>query len=86
MRALVQDRYGSPQVLPIVRVPDPAPAAGQLFVRVHAASVNARDGRVMRAVLRPGGRVVLSPAVGFPTNEESSVHWVYSCAQSWSTP
>ena len=48
MRALIQDRYGPPDVLRIARVPVSAPEAGQVLVRVHAASVNARDWHIMR--------------------------------------
>lgn len=48
MRALSQDRYGGPDVLSVVDVPRPVPAEGEVLVRVHAASVNARDWHVMR--------------------------------------
>ena len=48
MRALVQDRYGSPDVLHLADVARPIPAAGEVLVRVHAASVNARDWHIMR--------------------------------------
>ena len=48
MRALVQDRYGSPDVLRIDDVPTPVPSHGEVLVRVKAASVNARDWHVMR--------------------------------------
>lgn len=48
MTAIVQDRYGSPDVLRVARVPRPVPGPGQVLVRVHAASANARDWHVMR--------------------------------------
>jgi NADPH:quinone reductase-like Zn-dependent oxidoreductase len=48
MRALVQDRYGSPDVLRIDEVPRPDPGDGEVLVRVRAASVNARDWHTMR--------------------------------------
>src|SRR5688500_5905014 len=48
MRALVQDRYGGPDVLHLVDMPRPAPGHGEVLVRVEAASVNARDWHVMR--------------------------------------
>jgi NADPH:quinone reductase-like Zn-dependent oxidoreductase len=48
MKAIVQDRYGSPDVLALREVPTPAPAANEVLVRVHAASVNAFDWHLMR--------------------------------------
>ena len=48
MRALVQDRYGSPDVLRVDDVATPVPGHGEVLVRVEAASVNARDWHVMR--------------------------------------
>jgi len=59
MKAIVQERYGSPEVLELREVDQPAPADGEVLVRVHAASVNARDWHVMRgdpylARLMPG--------------------------------
>jgi NADPH:quinone reductase-like Zn-dependent oxidoreductase len=48
MRALIQDRYGSPDVLRIDDVPTPVPGDNDLLVRVKAASVNARDWHIMR--------------------------------------
>jgi NADPH:quinone reductase-like Zn-dependent oxidoreductase len=48
MKAIVQDRYGSPDVLAFRDVAVPTPAAGQVLVRVYAVSVNARDWHVMR--------------------------------------
>ena len=48
MRALVQDRYGSPDVLRVDDVATPVPGHGEVLVRVRAASVNARDWHVMR--------------------------------------
>lgn len=49
MKALVADRYGGPEVLRVEEVPTPEPGAGEMLVRVHAASLNALDRRTMRA-------------------------------------
>ncbi|MFF3017856.1 NAD(P)-dependent alcohol dehydrogenase [Streptomyces sp. NPDC057939] len=48
MKAIVQDRYGSPDVLELREVDRPAVADHEVLVRVHAASVNARDWHLMR--------------------------------------
>ncbi|WP_345069721.1 NAD(P)-dependent alcohol dehydrogenase [Phytohabitans flavus] len=48
MKAIVQDKYGSPDDLALREVDKPAPADGEVLVRVHAASINARDWHIMR--------------------------------------
>ena len=47
-RVVVQSKYGGPDVLQVTVQSRPEPAAGEVLVRVHAASVNARDWHVMR--------------------------------------
>lgn len=64
MRAVVRDRYGSPDVLRLAEVPKPAPGEGEVLVRVRAASVNAGDWRILRAapfLIRLGGYGLLTP-------------------------
>ena len=58
MKASFFRSYGGPEVLEYGELPDPAPAAGEVLVEVHAASVNAADWK-MRA-----GQY--GAAVGFP--------------------
>lgn len=48
MKALVQDIYGTSDVLRLEDVADPVPAAGEVLVRIAAASVNAADWHIMR--------------------------------------
>lgn len=43
MRAAVNLRYGSPDVLQIRELPTPQPKAGQVLVRVHASTVSRTD-------------------------------------------
>jgi NADPH:quinone reductase-like Zn-dependent oxidoreductase len=43
MRAAVLDRYGPPEVLRVEEVERPVPAADEVLVRVHAATVNRND-------------------------------------------
>ncbi|MDB5418214.1 MAG: hypothetical protein JWP50_1633 [Phenylobacterium sp.] len=62
MRAAVTTRYGSPDVVKIRDAPKPAPAAGEVLIRVHAATVNRTDcgelrprviGRLLFGLRRP---------------------------------
>ena len=58
MKAVVYDRYGSPEVLRVEDVPVPSPAAGQVRVKVAATSVNLSDWECLRgspAYARLGG-------------------------------
>ena len=52
MRALRYSRYGSPDVLEVVETDTPQPAAGELAVRVRAASLNPVDGKIRAGHLR----------------------------------
>ena len=52
MKAIVLDRYGTPDVLYLSNMPDPTPGANDVLVRVHASGVNpvdigVRQGRVL---------------------------------------
>ena len=49
MRAIVRNSYGSADVLRLEEVPKPVPKDDEVLVKVHAASVNPADWRVMRA-------------------------------------
>ena len=49
MKAVVNTRYGSPDVLRIREVPKPEPKAGEVLVRVHATTVSRTDCGVLRA-------------------------------------
>ena len=48
MKAVVQDEYGSPDVLRVEDLDEPTAGDGQVLVRVHATSVNPADWHVMR--------------------------------------
>jgi len=48
MKAICQDRYGSPDVLSLRDVTKPVPGDDEVLVRVRAASVNAYDWHYMR--------------------------------------
>ncbi|MBI2867028.1 MAG: NAD(P)-dependent alcohol dehydrogenase [Chloroflexi bacterium] len=49
MKAIVYTEYGPPDVLQLKEVKTPAPKDNQVLVRVHAASANAADWRLLRA-------------------------------------
>ena len=49
MRAVVQDRYGSPEVLRIEEVPKPEPGPRDVLIRVRASTVSQTDTHVRRA-------------------------------------
>ncbi len=48
MQAIVYHRYGSPDVLELKEVDKPVPAADQILIRVHNASVNPYDWHFLR--------------------------------------
>ncbi len=50
MTAVVQERYGGPEVLAVRDVVRPEPAAGQVLVAVRAAALNAADWHLMRGL------------------------------------
>jgi NADPH:quinone reductase-like Zn-dependent oxidoreductase len=51
MRAAQFSEFGGPEVLEVVEVPDPSPAAGQIRVRVRAAGINPIDWKLRRGLM-----------------------------------
>lgn len=48
MKAIVQDKYGSPDFLKLAEIDRPIPKDNEVLVRVHAASLHIGDWHVMR--------------------------------------
>ena len=59
MKAIVIHEYGPPDVLKYEDVPDPEPRAGEIRIRVHAATVN----RVLDVSLRAGKESARGPVL-----------------------
>src|ERR1700736_3640784 len=59
MRAIVIHHYGPPEVLGYEEVPAPQPRAGEIRIRVHAATVN----RVLDVSLRAGKEAARGPVL-----------------------
>jgi NADPH:quinone reductase-like Zn-dependent oxidoreductase len=53
MKAIVHDRYGTPDRLELRDVATPEPGSGQVAVRVHAASVNPLDWHMLTGTPMP---------------------------------
>jgi NADPH:quinone reductase-like Zn-dependent oxidoreductase len=56
MKAMVQHAYGPPDVIKLEEISKPVPGDADVLVKVHAASANAGDWRLMRAdpfIIRP---------------------------------
>lgn len=60
MRAMQYSRFGGPEVLSLVDVPDPVPTAGEVLIRVRASSVNPIDWK------KASGKMRLIMPVSFP--------------------
>ncbi|WP_343046164.1 zinc-binding alcohol dehydrogenase family protein [Nonomuraea typhae] len=55
MRAMEFARFGGPEVLEEVELPDPEPGPGELLIDVEAAGVNFADVRQVAGVYAPPG-------------------------------
>ena len=60
MKAIICTKYGSPDVLQLQEVAKPSPQDDEVLIKIHTASINTRDWRMMRANpffirLAPGG-------------------------------
>jgi len=49
MKAVINERYGSPDILEIREIPRPEPQAGEILIKIHATTVSRTDSGALRA-------------------------------------
>ena len=87
MRAIVQDRFGSPDVLQLADIDLPEIGADEVLVRVHAAALNPADWHIVRGdplvarlmgvgLIKPKARVAGLDAAGVVEAVGANVHGV----------
>ena len=76
MKAVVQRRYGPPDVLRVEEIDRPVPAHGQVLLRMRAASVNPADWHAI------GGRPFLVRLVGYGLGTPTQRRWTHQRARS----
>ena len=70
MKAIVQNAYGSPDVLELREIERPAVKDTEVLIRVHAASINAGDCFSLR-----GSPWLIRASVGFPKPKGHVLGW-----------
>ena len=65
MKAAVLDRYGPPEVVRVVELPDPTPGPRDVLVRIRASTVSAADWRMRSLAMPPGFGWLARPVFGF---------------------
>ena len=78
MKAIVQHRYGGPEVLALDEVDAPTPAGDEVLIRVQAVAVSAGDALIMRGEPRAvrlafGLRHPKRPTIGRDVDRKSVV-------------
>jgi hypothetical protein len=96
MKAAQFSRFGGPEVLEIVDLPDPHPGPGQIRIVVHAAGISATDPKLRAGIVNFGksAHSFKPGAFGFPSNapthsarsrkRTASVNWATFAAGSCS--
>ena len=64
MKAIVYDRYGSPDVLRMEEVPTPSPENGEVLIRIHATTVSSGDWRLRSLDMPAGFGLIARPVFG----------------------
>ena len=79
MKAIQYSRFGGPEVLEVVELPDPHPGPGQIRVAVRAAAVNPIDWKMRSGMMggdlpQTSGREVAGVVDAVGPNVESIYH------------
>lgn len=78
MRAAVVERYGPPEVVSVVDLPDPVAGKGQVLVRVHTTTLNSGDARIRGRRFPRGFGVPARLALGLRGPRRAVLGVVYS--------
>ncbi|PKH43465.1 NADPH:quinone reductase [Nocardioides alpinus] len=78
MKAAVVERYGPPEVVSVLDLPDPVAGKGQVLVRVHATTLNSGDARIRGCRFPPGFAVPGRLALGLRGPRRAVLGGVYS--------
>jgi NADPH:quinone reductase-like Zn-dependent oxidoreductase len=78
VKAAVVERYGPPEVVSVVDVPDPVAGKGQVLVRVHATTLNSGDARIRGFRLPRGFALPGRLALGLRRPRRAVLGVVYS--------
>ena len=78
MKAAVVQRYGPPEVVSVVDVPDPVAGPGRLLVRVRATTLTSGDARIRGCRFPPGFGVPGRLALGLRGPRRSVLGGTYS--------
>ncbi len=65
MKAIAITRYGPPESLRLIDLPRPEPKAGEVLIRIHAATVSAADMRLRSGVFPRGFGFLARLALGY---------------------
>lgn len=60
MKAIVYEKYGSPEVLKIREMPKPIPKADEVLIKIHATTVTTADCNIRGFVFVPPGFMLIS--------------------------
>ena len=78
MKAAVVERYGPPEVVSLVDLPDPVAGKGQVLVRVHATTLNSGDARIRGCAFPRGFALPGRLALGWRGPRRSVLGVAYS--------